>query len=157
LSFDSRLKSSGTVFLPAIALIVLSALVLQFTGVDRQPVGPGALMAAHMLTVVGAATAYTSAFVGGALYLAHAALLQRKRITWSLGRLPALETLERFNYLAAAVGFPLLTIAVLTGFLAFGRAEASEPGPAGLVKIALAVAVWLGYGLLMAFVPRFRA
>lgn len=157
IDFSRRLKATQAFFLPALVLLVLASLALQAVGGARAEVGPGALMAVHMITVVGAGTAYTSAFVGGSLYLMHSMLLHRKQLNRLFGKLPALETLENFNYRSAAVGFPLLTIAVLTGFLAFGRQSASEPTPAALVKIGLAVAAWVGYGVLMVFIPRFRA
>jgi ABC-type transport system involved in cytochrome c biogenesis permease subunit len=155
---NRRMRATRAVFLPATAVMALAALSLSATDAGRETVGPGALHAVHMLTVVAAATAYTAAFVGGVLYLAHSTLL-RRRVPLPFGRLPPLEALENFNYRSAALGFPLMTVAVLTGFAAFGRAGDAVSGAtaAGFVKIGLALAVWVGHGLLMFLVPRFRA
>jgi ABC-type uncharacterized transport system permease subunit len=156
-TIHGRLKATQALFLPALVLIVLSSLVVHLIGAADKEIGEGALIAGHVLSVVGAATAYTAAFVGGALYLMHSMLLHRKQLNRLLGKLPDLETLENFNYRSAAVGFPLLTIAVLTGFIAYSLRAEHGADMAGSVKIVLASAVWAAYGVLIFFVPRFRA
>jgi ABC-type uncharacterized transport system permease subunit len=155
--FSGRMRGTQAIFLPALVLIVLSALVMHAIGAADREIGEGALIAVHVLTVVGAATAYTAAFAGGALYLMHAMLLHRKLLNRLWGKLPALESLEIFNHRAAAVGFPVLTIALVTGFILYSRRADAGVDLAGWVKIALASAVWAAYGVLIVFVPRFRA
>jgi ABC-type uncharacterized transport system permease subunit len=156
IEFGRRLRASQAAFLPALLLLTVSAAVLQSADVGRDQVGRGALMAVHLIAVIAAGTASTAALAGGTMYLVHSAMLHRKRLSL-LGRLPSLETLENFNYVAAALGFPLLTIAVATGFLVFGGNEAITTGAAGVVKIGLAVGAWFVFGAVMLFVPRFRA
>lgn len=156
-ALGTNLKATQALFLPALVLIVLSSVGVRLIGAGEERIGTGALIAVHVLTVVAAATAYTAAFVGGALYLMHSMLLHRKALNRLWGKLPALETLEIFNYRAAVVGFPLLTIAVLTGFIAYTQKAETGADVVGSVKITLATAVWAAYGVLIFFVPRFRA
>jgi len=150
------LKASQAVFLPVLVLILLIAQALHWLGAGGREVGPSAIQTTHVISIILSVTAYTAAFVGGTLYLTHSFLLQRKRVNL-FGKLPALESLENFNYRAAVVGFPLLTIAVLTGFAAYRGSELSGAEVLFNVKVVMALAVWGIYGAVMAFVPRFRA
>src|SRR5690606_39816878 len=71
--------------------------------------------------------------LAGLLFLVEARALKAKR-TPRL-RLPSLEALDRVNLLALAIGFPLLTFAVLAGMIwtqgmKIGRASRRERGVA---------------------------
>lgn len=55
--------------------------------------------------------------LAGLLFLGEDRMLKRKRpVLWG-SRLPSLETLDRVNLLALALGFPLLTLGVIAGML----------------------------------------
>jgi ABC-type transport system involved in cytochrome c biogenesis permease subunit len=89
------------------------------------------------------------AAVAGGFYLVENRRLKRKQIQASPRSLPSLETLDRINVVTLAVGFPLLTLGVLTGMMwvqgargSFftGSAHEAWNGIAWLIYAALVVA-----------------
>jgi ABC-type transport system involved in cytochrome c biogenesis permease subunit len=98
----------------------------------------------------------------GALYLHVDRLLRQRRGVGrlaTLGRFSDLETIERAVVAAAASGFILITIGLVTG-LVIVTADPGKLGPGWWhsPKVALAGAVWAIYALVMhvRFVPNFR-
>lgn len=51
----------------------------------------------------------------GVMYLLQERQIKKKRFTGLFKRLPSLETLDRLNELSLKIGFPLLTIGIITG------------------------------------------
>jgi ABC-type transport system involved in cytochrome c biogenesis permease subunit len=93
------------------------------------------------------------AAVAGGFYLLENRRLKRKQVHAGAGALPSLEALDRINALSLAVGFPLLTLGVLTGMLwGLGAHGAAWSGTAHEVWNVIA---WLIYAALMA--ARFAA
>ncbi len=78
--------------------------------------GAGGWPHAHVLLASGGLALLGVAAVAGLVFLAENRRLKRKRIVPD-ARLPSLEALDRVNRLALLVGFPLLTLGVLTGML----------------------------------------
>ena len=64
--------------------------------------------------------AFLVAFMAGALFLLQERQLKRKRMGRLFHALPALERLDRVNFLAIGVGFGLLTLGTFCGFLGTG-------------------------------------
>ncbi len=58
--------------------------------------------------------AFSVSFVASVLYIIRDREIRRKRGIHG-SSLPALETIDRVNYLSLAVGFPLLTLGIITG------------------------------------------
>ena len=93
-----------------------------FVGALRLPhasgahlLGSGSWPHAHVLLASAGLALMGVAGFAGVAFLRESSRLKRKR---SAGpRLPSLETLDRVNVAALAVGFPLLTFGVLTGVL----------------------------------------
>lgn len=72
---------------------------------------------AHVLLASAGLALLAVAAVAGGFYLLENRRLKRKRVHPGPGRLPSLESLDRLNAVALAVGFPLLTLGVLTGMM----------------------------------------
>jgi ABC-type transport system involved in cytochrome c biogenesis permease subunit len=99
----------------------------------------------HITATIAAVAAFALAFCCGALYLIEHHILKSKHgLTW-MKRLPPLRTVETAAFTLVAVGFPLLTLGILSGLVrAFGGGlpQGWQTDP----KALLAYAVWAVYG-----------
>ena len=100
----------------------------------------------HIIATVTAIAAFALAFCCAALYLiAHHILKSKHGLLW-MKRLPPLLTVETAAFTLIAVGFPLLTLGILSGLVrAVGGAlpDGWQTDP----KTLLAYAVWIVYGV----------
>jgi ABC-type uncharacterized transport system permease subunit len=119
----------------------------------------GAWGIVHLITVLGGSACFAAGCVGGCVYLLADRQLRRKHEAPTWRGLPALAAMERFLQRCAQIGFPLLTIAIISGVFgaiqnpaAFGNAGQVSP------KLILAAAVWIIYALVLhvRFAPVFR-
>lgn len=115
-----RLPALAAVAAPTLMLLTFFALLLVPAGSgDRTAVGVG--IASHIiLAILGFAGFSVSAGVG-ALYLWQIRLLKRDPTAAVARRMPALEKLDRLNFVAAAAGFPCLALSLLAGWLFLGE------------------------------------
>ncbi len=83
----------------------------------------------------------------GLMYLLQERTLKAKRINWLSRRLPSLEILDEVNVRSLTVGFPLLTLGLLSGTVwarfAWGSFWSWEP------KVVLSVLTWVLYAVLL--------
>jgi len=59
--------------------------------------------------------AFAMAFGAGVMYLLQDRMLKSKRFSALYYRLPSLDTLDSINYRALSLGFPLMTLGIITG------------------------------------------
>lgn len=100
----------------------------------------------HIIATVAAMAAFAIAFCCATLYLiVHHILKSKHGLAW-MKRLPPLRTVETAAFALVAVGFPLLTLGILSGI---GRAMSGglSSGWATDPKTLLAYAVWIVYGV----------
>jgi cytochrome c-type biogenesis protein CcsB len=90
---------------------------------------------------------FTLAFCAGVIYLIQERLVKTKRVGGLSGRLPSLEILDAINYRALTIGFPLLTIGIITGAVwaeyAWGSYWSWDP------KETWSLITWLLYAALL--------
>jgi ABC-type uncharacterized transport system permease subunit len=107
--------------------------------------GSGSVPHAHVLLASAGLALLGLAGLAGALFLAEHRRLKRHR-PLSRSPLPSLEALDRAGALALAIGFPLLTLGVLTGamwvYAAHGAALTGSPHEIG------ALLAWCVYAVL---------
>jgi ABC-type uncharacterized transport system permease subunit len=133
---------------PTVTLLCLFGLLLTLRPVSERPdaLHPGVLV--HILIAVLGLAAFTFAAGVGAYYLWQIRQLKRHPSGALGGRMPPLELLDRLNFGAAAVGFPLLAMSVVGAWLFSARAK----GDAGLLIRDPTVLVTIGglivYGML---------
>jgi ABC-type uncharacterized transport system permease subunit len=143
-----RLSAAGP-----FALGLSFLLVLIGAGLGGSPGAAGApaglleerAVSLHITATIGAIGAFALAFCCAALYLiAHHILKSKHGLIW-MKRLPPLRTVETAAFTLAAIGFPLLTLGILSGLV-----RALEGGMkanwATDPKTLLAYAVWVVYG-----------
>jgi ABC-type uncharacterized transport system permease subunit len=111
-------------------------------------VASGAWPHLHVLLAgIGLALLAVAAAAGG-FYLMENRRLKRKRLHGSASALPSLETLDRISAAALALGFPLLTLGVLTGMM--WTYDANRAFFAGTAHEAWNAVAWLVYAALVA-------
>jgi ABC-type uncharacterized transport system permease subunit len=101
----------------------------------------------HRVTAYGGAVGFAVAGAVGAMYL----IVNRRLRDKTAGPGPNLGSLERLEHLTLAsvtLGFALLTIGTITGVVRMFEEDKGTP-PAKNVAIALAVAVWVVYGVVL--------
>lgn len=86
-------------------------------GIPAEEVASGSWPHAHVLLATAGLAFMGVAGIAGIFFLAEHSRLKSKRRVGPRGRLPSLEALDRVNVVALAVGFPLLTLGVMTGAL----------------------------------------
>jgi ABC-type uncharacterized transport system permease subunit len=99
----------------------------------------------HRVSAYGGAVAFAVAGAVGAMYLIVNQRLRHKRLATVGPNMGSLERLEHVTLMAVTIGFALLTIGAITGFvqLVFQRQQTST------AKIVLTVGVWLVYALVL--------
>ena len=90
---------------------------------------------------------FALAFCAGVIYLIQERLVKSKRAVGLSQRLPSLEVLDEINYRALTIGFPLLTIGIITGAVwaeyAWGSYWSWDP------KETWSLITWLLYAALL--------
>ena len=85
--------------------------------------------------------AFALAFAAAVAYVLQERQLRRKKLSGLFQRLPALDMLDRFGLRAVSVGFPLLTVGIVTG--AFWAFRIHPGAPAISAAQAFALIAWL--------------
>lgn len=140
-----RLSATGPFALGVSFLLVLLAGLLSGNG--HRVGAESALLneraiSLHVLATVGAIAAFVLAFCCSALYLVQHRILKSKTgLVW-VKLLPPLATVESATFFLVAVGFPMLTLGILSGLL---RARVLAPGWETDSKTLLAYLVWVVY------------
>lgn len=91
--------------------------------------------------------ALSIAFAAALMYVIQERELKSKRRTTSISRLPSLETCDELAYRSLAIGFPLITLGILSGALWAQSVWGSIWGRD--LKVILSLATWLIYLLLI--------
>lgn len=112
----------------------------------------GAWLWVHRVTAYGGAAAFAVAAAGGLMYIVASRRLRRKRALPVLG---SLERLERMTMHAVTLGFALLTVGLVTGFVRMAAHDDRPP----TAKLLLGSLSWVVYAIalhLPPINPRFR-
>jgi ABC-type uncharacterized transport system permease subunit len=141
-----RLHAAGAFAVPAALVLVLLARVVPATG--GAP-ALGSLGLVHVfLATLGVAT-FALAAVIETLYLVQERRLKRKELArLRSGGAAPLDTLDRLAALCVSIGFPVFTLAILTGALWVARLGILSRG-AVRPEYVLAVVSWLAFGVLL--------
>ncbi len=141
----TRLAAVGAFAVPLAFLAILCAgLAAPHPAPPPETARPW-LLITHALPSVLSYAAFLLAFCGGVLYLAQAWLLKAKRLTGLQRALPSLEQLDHFAYRLVALGFPLLTLGIVSGAIWFGAMRGSYWG--WLLEEMWTLITWLVYAI----------
>ena len=145
----SRAPVAGAFVLPLVVLAMAAAAGSRkhFTAA-LGPALESMWLWAHVTLAVFGNAAFVITSAAGLMYLLQERQLKAKAVGgWRL-TLPSLETLDRWSYVSLGVGFPLLTLAILMGFVQAGAAWGgylmADP------RQILSLITWAIYGSLLA-------
>jgi cytochrome c-type biogenesis protein CcsB len=117
LSFRWRyqVKNFGAFVAPLIAVLMLIAAFSSQEIIPLPPALQSFWLPVHASIAIMANGFMALAFCGGVMYLIQEREIKKKRFGLFYDRLPSLEALDNLNQHCLAVGFPLLTLGIITG------------------------------------------
>jgi ABC-type uncharacterized transport system permease subunit len=143
-----RFRLVGLVALVApLSFIGVFYAALSPAAISSAEVGTGGLPHAHVLLASAGLALLGIAGMAGAAFLAEYRRLKRKRHLVGAPPWPSLEALDRVSALALALGFPLLTLGVVTGAL-WVRTLHGAPWT-GSAHEAWCLLAWIVYAVLV--------
>jgi cytochrome c-type biogenesis protein CcsB len=139
--FRHRVHVLGSFIVPLALLSLVSAAALPEAAPSLTPVF-GTLWVHVTLSMLGT-VGFAVAFVAGVMYLIQDGLLKSKRFNVLYSKLPALDFLDDLNQQSIVLGFPLLTLGIITGAISaeFARGTYVNWNP----EQTWALVTWLFY------------
>lgn len=108
-----------------------------------------ALFILHVVSISLSYIAFFFACLAALLYLIQDNNLKNKRVNVIASRLPDLSFLDKFNYKSIGLGFPILTLALASGFLRLGYAGAIFPSGGNNPRVVYSLVLWLLYAVIL--------
>lgn len=115
-----NLRILGSFVSPLAVIFMLLARILPNNLVPSTGVFKSAWVIFHVTVLFFANALFALAFSAGIMYLLQEHHIKRKDFGFFYMRLPSLERLDKINYICLVVGFPLMTIGLVTGFVYAG-------------------------------------
>jgi cytochrome c-type biogenesis protein CcsB len=139
--FRHRLHVLGSFIVPLALVSLVSAAALPETAPTLNPVFR--TLWVHVTLSMLGTVGFAVAFVAGVMYLIQDGLLKSKRFNVLYSKLPALDFLDHLNQQSIVMGFPLLTLGIITGALSaeFSRGSYLNWNP----EQAWALVTWVFY------------
>jgi len=116
-----RLPAVGALAMP-LAVVAL-ALVYRFPPAPGEPLASDSWLRIHIVAIVASFALFTLALCCAVFYLVQNKLLKSKKLRGMFRRLPPLETVDALGHMLAAIGFPLLTLGIVTGIVGVEMAK----------------------------------
>ncbi len=121
--FRHRIHVLGSFMVPLALVSLVSAAVLPDTVPTLKPVFK--TLWVHVALSMLGSVGFAVAFVAGVMYLIQDRLLKSKRFNVLYSKLPALDFLDHLNQQSIVLGFPLLTLGIVTGAISAEFARGS--------------------------------
>jgi cytochrome c-type biogenesis protein CcsB len=139
--YRHRLHVLGSFIVPLALVSLVSAAALPDTVPTLQPVFR--TLWVHVTLSMLGTVGFAVAFVAGVMYLIQDGLLKSKRFNVLYSKLPALDFLDDLNQQSIILGFPLLTLGIITGAISaeFARGTYVNWNP----EQTWALVTWLFY------------
>ena len=145
-SLRYRLAAAGAFAVPAsLALLVLARIA------PSPPATPqmGSLGQAHILLATLGVAVFAFAAVLAMLYLFQDRQLKRKKFQRVMEKGTPLDTLDRLAHRAVSIGFPVFTLAIVTGALWIARLGLVHHPEALRPEYLFAVGAWIAFAILL--------
>ena len=110
-----RVTILGSFVLPLALLMIVASSAFPSAISGLNPALRSNWLWLHTIMAFISYAAFTIAFGAAVIYLIQQHFLKKKRLGALFQKLPSLETLDDINYRCLTVGFPLLTIAIISG------------------------------------------
>lgn len=115
LEYKYKVRVMGAFIIPLAFLAILLSLNFPIVTTPLPDYFKSAWLGVHTTLAFLGDAAFTIAFGVGIMYLIQERQLKKKKPGAFYRRLPSLEVLDELNYKSIAIGFPLLTTAMLSG------------------------------------------
>lgn len=142
-----KTTSPGVVVFPIVFFLTFVA------AIDEQPVLLTAFvqhkgwLVAHIILIFTGYAALVLSFGASILYLLQERRLKEKKASSLISFLPALEVIDQIGYRSLLLGFPFMTLGLITGSIvamsAYGRIDFADP------KILLSILMWAVYMIMV--------
>jgi ABC-type uncharacterized transport system permease subunit len=140
------LAAAGAFAVPAaLAALVMARVVPAEEDVPKM----GSLGRIHILLAVVGVAVFALAAVLALLYLFEDRQLKRKRFGRMVGRGTPLDTLDRLALQCVSIGFPIFTLAIVTGAIWVARLGLLRRAFTLRPEYALSVVTWAAFGVLL--------
>jgi ABC-type uncharacterized transport system permease subunit len=141
-----RLAAAGAFAVPAaLTLLVLARVVPAETDAPEM----GSLGRAHVLLASVGIAVFALAAVLAFLYLLEDRQLKRRQFGRVMGQGTPLDTLDRLALRCVSIGFPIFTVAIVTGAMWVARLGLLRHAAALRPEYLFAVATWVAFGILL--------
>jgi len=110
-----HLSVMGAFAAPSAFLLMIASALSPDIVVQIDPVLKSWLFPVHIVFAFLGNAAFALAFGAGIMYLLQNRMLKSKRFTGIYQLLPSLDTLDKVNYTCLSVGFPLMTLGIISG------------------------------------------
>ncbi len=117
LEYRYKIGIIGSFILPIVFLLMLCSSLLPSAISPLSPVLRSYWLGIHTFLAFLGNAAFAVAFGIGIMYLLQEHYLKSKRTHGLFKRLPSIQVLDEINYKLITLGFPLLTLAIITGSL----------------------------------------
>jgi len=147
LEFRYKLGLLGSFIMPLVFFMMLASSMLSRELKPLSPTLQSYWLGIHTLFAFTANAAFALACVTGIMYLVQEHYLKSKHLGELFERLPSIHTLDYINYRLITIGFPLLTLAIISGALwaesAWGSYWRWDP------REVWSLVTWLIYALIL--------
>jgi len=115
--FERKYKVTilGSFVIPLALLLIIASSTFNTSIHELNPALRSNWLWIHTIMAFVSYAVFTIAFGAAVMYLFQQHFLKKKRLGGLFQKLPSLNTLDDINYRCLTVGFPLLTIAIITG------------------------------------------
>jgi cytochrome c-type biogenesis protein CcsB len=117
LQYRYKVGIMGSFIMPMVFILMLSSSVLPREMRPLSPVLQSYWLGIHTFLAFLGNAAFAVAFGTGIMYLVQERHLKSKHLGGLFQRLPSIQMLDEINYRLITIGFPLLTLAIITGAL----------------------------------------
>jgi len=142
-----HLSVMGAFAAPSAFLLMIASALSPDIVVQIDPVLKSWLFPVYIVFAFLGNAAFALAFGAGIMYLLQNRMLKSKRFTGIYQLLPSLDTLDKVNYTCLSVGFPLMTLGIISGAFwantVWGSYWSWDP------KETWALLTWLLYAVLL--------
>ena len=147
LEFRYKIGLLGSFIMPIIFVLMLSSSMLSRGIKALSPVLQSYWLGIHTVLAFMGNAAFAMAFGIGIMYLVQEHYLKSKHPSGLFQRLPSLQSLDEINYRLITIGFPLLTLAIISGAMwadkAWGGYLRGDP------REVWALITWLIYAIVL--------
>ncbi|KJR43243.1 cytochrome c-type biogenesis protein CcsB [Candidatus Magnetoovum chiemensis] len=115
IDYKYRIGLLGSFILPIVFILMLSSSVLPRQIKPLSPMLQGSWLWIHTILAFVGDAALALACGVGVMYLVQEHFVKTKKLGGLFHRLPSLQMLDELNYHLISIGFPLLTVAIISG------------------------------------------